>query len=70
MSPARAWARFVRAAGEGLPARPLAASDARDGRAAFYTGLADELDAGADGRGLRDGERSPKLSDEAPRAGR
>ena len=44
-TPARAWARFMRAAHEGLPSRPFAAGpDAPDPRAAFYDKLAKELE--------------------------
>lgn len=52
-APARAWARFMRAAHEGLPVRDFdgPAPDG-DARAAFYGKLADELEAtGEDGDG-------------------
>ena len=53
-APARAWARFMRGAHEGLPVRGFEAPAADgDGRAAFYGRLAEELEQGADGGGRR-----------------
>ena len=48
-APARTWARFMRAAEEGLPVRGFdAAAAGGDKRAAFYERLATELE-GAEG---------------------
>ena len=45
-APARAWARFMRRAHEGLPVRAFASQGGDAARAKFYEDLADELELG------------------------